>query len=1184
VRVPHTCSDAPQRSYDSTRLGCFVPIDRVRVGPSVNDGRPIVRRAPRDRATNTGEYTMAARGWMIARTEVRLAIAGALLWSCSSDTHAPSTSDVTQPRAALDRHNGGVGTNGGHCGDAGAPEPVTAPATCAVSLSATSGCGAADHNQGQGGQVSTTLPYPIAFELPATIPASVGSGQVGTARLGLTFGDGQSRVDCGYVLHGGSEFNLVSCSNGDHAGTTEHGSTFDLDIDADGSCDQAGDWNPHGKANAFQVDLTLGQPGAAACTAFSVATGGEHTCSVRAGGTVMCAGYNNHGQLGDGTTTTRYEPVTAPGVSGAVQVTAGGLHSCALTSSHQVYCWGENASGELGDGTTRDRSTPELVRDLGPAISIAAGLDRTCALLTDGSVSCWGDNTDGALGDGTTERRLTPVTVRGLNDTVAVAAGLDHTCALLASHEVECWGNNAHGALGDGTTQTRLTPVLVPGLSDVRAIAAGNQYSCALHSAGTASCWGFNADGDLGDGTTTDSLVPVAVQGLNGAVGIAAGLQHTCAVLASGGVSCWGDNANGDLGVGTTTEQLVPTPVVGLTDVQLVAAGTDHTCAVQSGNSVYCWGDNIDGDLGDGTGTFKTVPVLDYSFPYAEVDITGQLLNVFLVYPDPYQTTLIEHTPDPIHTPLLNLAMTTPIPGVGTSLNSTPLNAIFDNFWSVTIPSGSTTTLQQQSVATITQLVYTAIQSNGHGCTDVTVSTPSTGRLGAIAGMSGQPPLPEMVLTYALTGVQVNFTSDYQTTFNVTFDVQMTLSTSYSTLPCSFNLNPTFAQVEDVVINPTNVTAQVATGLIDAYTQYIANQPGNIFQSAIGQANGQTNTVDVKPIATLLGQFSSICAEEEVPDGFSQFLISVPFDTSPLTWTMTHPADAAPVAYDISSQSGIIGLAGASIATSTVQVQPGADVSLAGSGYPPNQATAIDLGWSDTILGGTVLERSDIQWGIGSPTTFLLIENVTGNLSQVFTNLQPNTTYAFEVSECDQITCTPYSQVLDVTTTGAASAVDIALDAISNVLQTVPVDPLGNLSTTITIPISTAPGPHTIMAVVDGTEVASVAIFVSGMGAQPFIEIFDDGAEVSTSNSTFPGLVMDFDTITVNGYGFPVGDTVAITLDGTGSDLGSGATVQPDQTFTAAFVMYAPNNGDYTIVASTQSATASAPVDVTRLQ
>src|SRR5208283_2374550 len=50
--------------------------------------------------------------------------------------------------------------------------------------------------------------------------------------------------------------------------------------------------------------------------AASIAAGGAHTCSIGPAGGVACAGKNNYGQLGDGTTSTRYNPVAVPGLTG----------------------------------------------------------------------------------------------------------------------------------------------------------------------------------------------------------------------------------------------------------------------------------------------------------------------------------------------------------------------------------------------------------------------------------------------------------------------------------------------------------------------------------------------------------------------------------------------------------------------------------------------------------------------------------------------------------------------------------------------------------------------------------------------------------------------------------------------------------------------------------------------------
>jgi alpha-tubulin suppressor-like RCC1 family protein len=43
-------------------------------------------------------------------------------------------------------------------------------------------------------------------------------------------------------------------------------------------------------------------------------------------------------------------------------VAAANYRACGLTAEGVAYCWGKNDFGQLGDGTTRDRSEPVVVR------------------------------------------------------------------------------------------------------------------------------------------------------------------------------------------------------------------------------------------------------------------------------------------------------------------------------------------------------------------------------------------------------------------------------------------------------------------------------------------------------------------------------------------------------------------------------------------------------------------------------------------------------------------------------------------------------------------------------------------------------------------------------------------------------------------------------------------------------
>lgn len=341
-----------------------------------------------------------------------------------------------------------------------------------------------------------------------------------------------------------------------------------------------------------------------------IEAGTAHTCALTTAGGVQCWGSNSNGQLGDSTTTLRSKPVAVAGlVGGAADIAAGDFHSCALNGAGGVQCWGWNNFGQLGDNSATSRSQPVPVARLtSGVVAIAAGAFHTCALTAAGGVQCWGGNGQGQLGDNSTTTRLAPVAVIGLSGVVAIAAGEAHTCALTAAGAVQCWGFNGQGQLGDNTTTTRLMPVSVAGLtSGSTAIAAGNLHTCAI-AGGGMQCWGNNNQGQLGDTTTVNRSAPAVVVSLaSGVSAMAAGQSHTCAM--AGGMKCWGNNTFGQLGDNTTTTRLAPTAVTGLaSSVMSIAAGSAHTCAFATADGVKCWGNNVFGQLGDSSTTQRLTP------------------------------------------------------------------------------------------------------------------------------------------------------------------------------------------------------------------------------------------------------------------------------------------------------------------------------------------------------------------------------------------------------------------------------------------------------------------------------------------------------------------------------------------------------------------------------------------------
>lgn len=294
----------------------------------------------------------------------------------------------------------------------------------------------------------------------------------------------------------------------------------------------------------------------------SVAAGKNHACALAETGTVWCWGDNSVGQLGDGTTIQRLTPVAVNGLGGnVISIAAGYSNTCAVLATGTVSCWGSNIRGQLGDGTTIQRSEPIPVIGVAGAVSVTFGIWYGCALTTQGKVLCWGYNEYGQLGDGTTTNRSMPVLVSGLDGPVkSISASLNHVCALEVSGIVKCWGQNSYGKLGNGSLTDSLLPVAVVALPEpVKLIETGFYHSCAVGDSGGVYCWGQNSLGNLGDGTTTNRLIPVSVVGLgNNVAEIAAGWSSTCVMSSYTNIKCWGGGALGALGNESTANSSVP--------------------------------------------------------------------------------------------------------------------------------------------------------------------------------------------------------------------------------------------------------------------------------------------------------------------------------------------------------------------------------------------------------------------------------------------------------------------------------------------------------------------------------------------------------------------------------------------------------------------------------------------------
>lgn len=186
------------------------------------------------------------------------------------------------------------------------------------------------------------------------------------------------------------------------------------------------------RTGCYCIDHPIAVPGVSGAVAISASW--YTTMALLQDGTVKAWGYNYYNDLGTGAPTTESTtgcyclgPVSVKDISGAKAMAAGGYHGLAELSNGSVQGWGYNNEGELGNGTFTTTGcecglVPGPVSGLSSPQAFTAGAYHNLALLSNGTVQAWGGNEDGQLGDGTEESRNLPTTVSGLGGVSGVSA------------------------------------------------------------------------------------------------------------------------------------------------------------------------------------------------------------------------------------------------------------------------------------------------------------------------------------------------------------------------------------------------------------------------------------------------------------------------------------------------------------------------------------------------------------------------------------------------------------------------------------------------------------------------------------------------------------------------------------------------------------------------------------------
>lgn len=205
-----------------------------------------------------------------------------------------------------------------------------------------------------------------------------------------------------------------------------------------------------------------------------VAGGGQHMEYLLGDGTVEGCGGNANGQLCNGTTadSTVPTPLDESGLPAPVaSISAGSNTTALLLTDGEVWECGDNNHGQLGDGTTSTSTVPVHVPLPGPAATVYAGGNGSAngtviSVLTDGTVEAWGSNSSGQVGVGTSSKAAVKLphaatALPGGHTWTAAATGADTSYVLDDAGNVFAFGNDSNGQVNGVPGAKVLTPVLV---------------------------------------------------------------------------------------------------------------------------------------------------------------------------------------------------------------------------------------------------------------------------------------------------------------------------------------------------------------------------------------------------------------------------------------------------------------------------------------------------------------------------------------------------------------------------------------------------------------------------------------------------------------------------------------------------------------------------------------------------
>lgn len=390
---------------------------------------------------------------------------------------------------------------------------------------------------------------------------------------------------------------------------------------------------------------------------------------------VFVWGYNRYGQVGDGTTIDRIEPVDITSrfnlAEGEVivKIKVTGNHSIALSSLGRVFTFGYAGDGQLGNGYNYgstniwDITANFNLIEEEMIIEIDSGLNQSIAITSLNRIFTWGCNEFGQLGNGTIVDSNLPVDITNLfnfgssEGVESVTLGWDHSTLLTTDKRLFAWGSNHYGEIGIGEAPHQLTPLditanigLLPG--EYILYNKANWFNnLVITSTGRVFVWGINSAGELGDGTNTWRKTPVEITG-NLSLGVSEtielvelGVNFTLLYTSNNRIITWGNIVDSQIETTMNDGQILPIDISDLFNLDEnetiidITIGNSFTLLLTSENRLLGYGSNSYNVIGIKDYVAIEMPsvtgIRDYYFAYETIETETYLYQDLITLIEP---------------------------------------------------------------------------------------------------------------------------------------------------------------------------------------------------------------------------------------------------------------------------------------------------------------------------------------------------------------------------------------------------------------------------------------------------------------------------------------------------------------------------------------------------------------------